>query len=432
MLKTYRLDEMDDATRHRLLNRGRADLAAVMDDVRRILDDVRERGDAAVIEYARRFDDQSLTPATLRLSADEIAAAYERVPTRVVEAIRREVDATRRFHQAQVEGAARLVPMGEGILAGWITRPIDVAGLYVPGGRACYPTVMQILAVPARVAGVERVVACTPLRDESAAVIVAADLAGVTDLYRIGGVQAIAAMAYGTETVPRVDKIVGPGSVYVTAAKLAVCGQVSIDMLAGPSEVVIIADEGANPAFIAADLLAQAEHDPHAACLLLTPSEPLARAVAADVRAQLATAARREVIEPALAGNSALIVTPHLDAAIAFSNDYAPEHLEIMTRQPWAVLERIRHAGSIFLGDYAPVAAGDYATGTNNTLPTSGWARTASGVSVDTFTKKSEFQYLTREGLASLAPVITTIAEVEGLLAHAESVRVRVDDEQGI
>lgn len=426
MLRIHRLEGMDDATRHRLLNRGQANLAAVMDDVRRIVDDVRERGDAAVIEYARRFDEQRLTPDTLRLSADDIAAAYGRVSDDVIEALLQEIDATRRFHQAQVEGAARLVPMGEGILAGWVTRPLDVAGLYVPGGRASYPTVMQILAVPAQVAGVERVVACTPLRDENAAVIVAADLAGVTDLYRIGGVQAIAAMAYGTETVPRVDKIVGPGNVYVMAAKLAVYGQVSIDMLAGPSEVLIVADEGANPTFIAADLLAQAEHDPSAACLLLTPSESLANAVAAEIRTQLATAVRRGIAEQALADNSALIITADLDAAIAFSNEYAPEHLEIMTRQPWAVLDRIRHAGSIFLGDYTPVAAGDYATGTNNTLPTGGWARMASGVSVNTFTKKSEFQYLTRDGLASLASTISTIAEVEGLLAHAESVQVRL------
>ncbi|MGH7870052.1 MAG: histidinol dehydrogenase, partial [Candidatus Dormibacteraceae bacterium] len=345
-----------------------------------------------------------------------------------------QIGISRTFHEAQRRPESWVVETAPGVEVGQLMRPLDSAGLYVPGGRATYPTVMQILAVPAAVAGVPRIVACTPPHSESNGeigppdvVLAAAALAGVHEVYRIGGPAAVAALAYGTETVAKVDKILGPGNVYVQAAKLLVFGEVGIDQIAGPSEVLILADETANPVHVAADLLAQAEHDPKAAVVLVTWSRSLAEATQREVERQLALAPRREVIAEALASFGLIVVTKNELEAIAFTNDYAPEHLEVLTSTPRELLPKLKHAGSIFLGDYAPVAVGDYASGSNHVLPTGQAARFFSPVSVESYLKASQFQMLTKQGLEGLSEIITTLAELEGLPAHAASVRVRFE-----
>jgi histidinol dehydrogenase len=427
-MEIYRWEALDPQTRRRLLLRARADLTEVLPEVKAILEDVRRRGDAAVQDYMRRFDGVDRPPSQWRVSREAMAAAWEELSPEVQEALRREAEAVRRFHEAQRERPIWLMEMAPGVLAGQIIRPLDSAGLYIPGGRAVYPTIVHALGIPAAVAGVPRIVACTPPAGRHPAVLAAADAAGVTDFFLVGGVAAIAAMAYGTETIPRVDKIVGPGNIYVLAAKMLVMGETAIDMLAGPTEVVVLADETARPDWVAAELLAQAEHDPQTSCLLVTPVEELARAVRREIERQGPALPRWPIARQALETYGGLIVTADLETAIAVCNAYAPEHLAIYTRDPWAVLPRIRHAGSVFLGPWSAVAAGDYATGTNNTLPTGGWARAASSVSVDTFIRRIEVEALTEEGLRRLAPVITTLAEVEGLHGHAASVRIRLSE----
>ncbi|WP_376789740.1 histidinol dehydrogenase [Thermoflexus sp.] len=427
-IEIYRWEALDAGTRQRLLMRARADLQQVLPDVKAILEDVRRRGDAAVVDYLRRFDGIDWPPERWRVSPEAMAAVWEELTPEVREALRREAEAVRRFHEAQRERPIWLMEMAPGVIAGQIVRPLDSAGLYVPGGRAVYPTIVHALGIPASVAGVRRIVACTPPAGRHPAVLAAAHAAGVTDFFLVGGVAAIAAMAYGTETIPRVDKIVGPGNLYVLAAKALLMGEVAIDMLAGPTEVIVLADETARPDWVAAELLAQAEHDPHTSCLLVTPVEALAHAVRREIEQQGPLLPRWAIARQALETYGGLIVTADMETAIEVCNAYAPEHLAIYTRDPWAILPAIRHAGSVFLGPWSAVAAGDYATGTNNTLPTGGWARAASSVSVDTFVKKIEVEALTEEGLRHLAPVITTLAEVEGLHAHAASIRIRLPD----
>ncbi len=427
-IEIYRWEALDAETRQRLLMRARADLQQVLPEVKAILEDVRQRGDAAVVDYLRRFDGIDWPPERWRVSREAMAAAWEELRPEVREALRREAEAVRRFHEAQRERPIWLMEMAPGVIAGQIIRPLDSAGLYIPGGRAVYPTIVHALGIPAAVAGVRRIVACTPPAGRHPAVLAAAYAAGVTDFFLVGGVAAIAAMAWGTETIPKVDKIVGPGNLYVLAAKALVMGEVAIDMLAGPTEVIVLADETARPDWVAAELLAQAEHDPHTSCLLVTPVETLARAVQAEIERQGPALPRWTIARQALETYGGLIVTADMETAIEVCNAYAPEHLAIYTRDPWAILPAIRHAGSVFLGPWSAVAAGDYATGTNNTLPTGGWARVASSVSVDTFVKKIEVEALTEEGLRHLAPVITTLAEVEGLHAHAASIHIRLPD----
>lgn len=425
-MEIYYWETLDAQARQRLLMRARLDLQEVLPEVKAIVEDVRRRGDAAVVDYLRRFDGVDWPPERWRVSREAMAAAWEELGPEVREALRREAEAVRRFHEAQRERPMWLMEMAPGVLAGQVVRPLDSAGLYIPGGRAVYPTIVHALGIPAAVAGVGRIVACTPPGGRHPAVLAAAHLAGVTDFFLVGGVAAIAAMAYGTETIPKVDKIVGPGNVYVLAAKMLVMGDAAIDMLAGPTEVIVLADETARPDWVAAELLAQAEHDPQTSCLLVTPVEALARAVRAEIERQGPSLPRWSIARRALETYGGAIVTRDMETAIAVCNAYAPEHLAIYTRDPWAILPHIRHAGSVFLGAWSAVAAGDYATGTNNTLPTGGWARAASSVSVDTFVKKIEVEALTEEGLRHLAPVITTLAEVEGLHAHAASVRIRL------
>jgi len=427
MLEPERLDRLAPTRRDAILARSREDVSALVDQMRRICLDVARRGDQAILDEHRQFK-ADICPEDLVVGPAEVQAAYERLPAQVVEKLRFAAANIERFHSAQLPEEPPAVEIGQGVVAGRLVRPIESVGCYIPGGRAAYPSTALMTIVPARVAGVERVVACTPPREGMVAhpaTIVAADIAGCHALYKIGGPWAIAAMAYGTDTIPRVQKIVGPGNRYVTAAKLAVFGQVDIDSPAGPSEVVILADESANPRWVAVDLLAQAEHDPDAAAVLVTTSGELARAVCDELERLAPEVPRGEIVREALDRNCAILVAASLDEAVAFANDYAPEHLEVVVADPEAVLPKIRNAGSIFLGPYAPVPVGDYASGTNHVLPTGQGAKAFSGLSVDDFLKKPTYQSLTREGLEWLREAVEVLAEVEGLPLHARAVRER-------
>lgn len=411
-----------------ILRRSMEDIASEHDYVRGLLQDVRARGDAAIVEGHKNLG-QDLEAERLRVGADEIQSAYEHVDSRLVDALRVAARNITRFHRAQLEREMWSVEVSEGILAGRITRPLDRVGCYVPGGRAAYPSTTLMTVIPARVAGVRDVVAATPPGEGLSippATLVALDIAGCEQVFRAGGPWAVAALAYGTETIPRVDKIVGPGNRYVTAAKMQVFGEVDIDSPAGPSEALILADETAEAEPLALDFLSQAEHDPDAAAVLVTTSRTLAEQVCAWIRDALDTLPRREIIEAAVSAHGHVLLARDLDEAVAFANEYAPEHLQIVTRDPFIVLNRIRHAGSIFLGPYAPIPAGDYASGTNHVLPTGRAARMFSGLSVDDFLKKPTFQYLSREGLASLRDTVVTLAEAEGLPIHAMCVKKRL------
>ena len=333
-----------------------------------------------------------------------------------------------KFHRAQLEREMWSIEVQPGILAGRVRRAMETIGAYVPGGKANYPSSVLMNIIPARVAGVATVVACTPPQKgmkTDPVTIVAADIAGADFLFKVGGPWAIAGMAYGTASIPKVDKIVGPGNKYVTAAKMAVFGTVDIDSPAGPSEALIIADETARPEWMVWDFLSQIEHDPDAGAVLVTPSPALAEKVCEIINQQLPGLERKDIIQEALTRHSAVLVTATLKESIDFANAYAAEHLQIVTEDPWIILPMINHAGSIFMGHYAPVPAGDYASGTNHVLPTGGCARMFSGLSVDDFIKKPTFQYLSKKGLQGLRKTITLLAEKEGLPLHARTIEER-------
>ncbi|WNC59544.1 histidinol dehydrogenase [Thermosynechococcus sp. QS41] len=397
--------------------------------VEAILRRVAKEGDRALIEYTAQFDHIDLTPETLRVKGDELDAAYQQVSKELLDAIRLAKQQIEAFHRQRVPKS--WVQFGEdGIVLGKRYTAVDAAGLYVPGGRAAYPSTVLMNAIPAQVAGVQRIVMVTPPgqgKGINPAVLVAAQEAGIQEIYRVGGAQAIAALAYGTETIPRVDVITGPGNLYVTLAKKQVYGRVGIDSLAGPSEVLIIADEAANPVHIAADLLAQAEHDPLAAAILLTPSLPLAKAVVTAVNEQLADHPRRVLTEKAIAHYGLIGIVESLEQAVELSNHFAPEHLELEVEDPWSLVEQVRHAGAIFLGYSTPEAVGDYLAGPNHTLPTSGAARYASALGVETFLKHSSIIQYTPAALRKQGGAVMTLAETEGLISHRDSVRLRLE-----
>jgi histidinol dehydrogenase len=399
--------------------------------VSEVLQTVRRQGDRALLNYTREFDGCELTIEQIRVSGAELDAAYQQVSKELLDAIQLAAKQIEAFHRQRIPKS--WVQFGEdGIVLGKRYTPVDRAGLYVPGGRASYPSTVLMNAIPAKVAGVPRIVMVTPPGREGGtiapSVLVAAQEAGIEEIYRVGGSQAIAALAYGTETIPKVDVITGPGNVYVMLAKKLVYGTVGIDSLAGPSEVLVIADGRANPAFVAADLLAQAEHDPMAAAILVTTSTDLAQAVVAEVGTQLQDHPRRELTEKSIAHYGLVAVVESLEAAIELSNQFAPEHLELEVEDPWALLDQIRHAGAIFLGSSTPEAVGDYLAGPNHTLPTSGAARYASALGVETFVKHSSVIHYTPKALQSLGGAIQTLAQAEGLHSHGESVRMRTED----
>ncbi len=397
--------------------------------VREVLQTVKRQGDKALLHYTAEFDRQSLKPEEIRISGSELDAAYQQVNKELLEAIRlanRQIEA---FHRQRIPKSWVKFEDDEVVLGKRFT-PVDRAGLYVPGGRAAYPSTVLMNAIPAKVAGVPRIVMVTPPGQDKAinpAVLVAAQEAGVTEIYRVGGAQAIAALAYGTETIPKVDVITGPGNIYVTLAKKLVYGTVGIDSLAGPSEVLIIADAAANPVHIAADMLAQAEHDPMAAAILLTPDSALARKVVVEVEQQLVNHPRRLLTEKAIAHYGLVAIVDSLHAAAELSNEFAPEHLELEVEDPWALLEKIRHAGAIFLGCSTPEAVGDYLAGPNHTLPTSGAARYASALGVETFLKHSSLIQYSPAALQKVANAVQVLAQAEGLTSHADSVKLRTE-----
>jgi histidinol dehydrogenase len=396
--------------------------------VREVLQTVRRQGDKALIHYTAEFDQVKLRPEDLRVSTAELDAAYQRVPKELLDAIRLARQNIESFHRQRVP-KSWVQFCDEQVVLGKRYTPVDRAGLYVPGGQAAYPSSVLMNAVPAKVAGVPRIVLVTPPREAgiNPAVLVAAQEAGVEEIYRVGGAQAIAALAYGTETLPKVDVITGPGNIYVTLAKKLVYGTVGIDSLAGPSEVLIIADKAASPAHVAADMLAQAEHDQMAAAILLTDDTVLARKVVEEVKNQLENHPRRLLTEKAIAHYGLVVVVDSLEAAAELSNEFAPEHLELEVADPWALLDKIRHAGAIFLGYSTPEAVGDYLAGPNHTLPTSGSARYASALSVETFMKHSSLVQYSPAALERVASAIDILATTEGLHSHGASVQLRVE-----
>ncbi|HEY9836476.1 MAG TPA: histidinol dehydrogenase [Vampirovibrionales bacterium] len=398
--------------------------------VREVLQAVKRQGDRSLLHYTAEFDGQSLKPEDLRVSGSELDAAYQQVSKELLDAICLAKQNIEAFHRQRVPKS--WVQFGEDeVVLGKRYTPVDRAGLYVPGGRAAYPSTVLMNAIPAQVAGVPRIVICTPPGPEKTvnpAVLVAAQEAGIQEIYRVGGAQAIAALAYGTETIPKVDVITGPGNIYVTLAKKQVFGTVGIDSLAGPSEVLIIADSHGNPAHIATDLLAQAEHDPLAAAILITTDAQIARKVVAEVEEQLIDHPRRTLTEKAIAHYGVVIVVDSLQIAAELSNEFAPEHLELEVSDPWDLLESIRHAGAIFLGNSTPEAVGDYLAGPNHTLPTSGSARYASALGVETFMKHSSLIQYSPKALQKVAGAIDVLTKAEGLPSHGDSVRKRIQD----
>lgn len=420
----------DERTEQIAARRNSAFDSELLAKVSAIIEDVRSRGDEALIEYTEKFDGVSLAPAELRVDLDSLQKSAERVDPRVVEALREAIKRVREFHEHEVEeswevSAARDVRMGQRISA------IERAGLYVPGGTASYPSSVVMNVVPARVAGVERIVVTTPPRTlmETPAVAAALLELKVTEIYQVGGAQAVAALAFGTETVPRVDKITGPGNKYVAAAKKLVFGAVGIDSIAGPSEVVIVADATARPEFLAADLLAQAEHDEDASAILITTSEQLAETVASEVERQTQSLPRAAIIERSLLNYGAIFVVEDLEEACALVNRIAPEHLEIMTREDELVASRVRSAGAIFFGAHTPEAVGDYFAGPNHVLPTSGAARFSSALGVYDFLKRTTLLRYSSEELRETSGMIAALAQSEGLDAHARSILIRKERE---
>ena len=399
----------------------RSDLDRVKGPVSEIIERVRAEGDDALIDLTKRFDGIDLTE--IAVSDEEREAAYDLVDAQLVESLVQAEARISRFHELQRGRDLWLQEMEPGITLGVKTTPLSRVGAYVPGGRAAYPSTALMCTIPAMVAGVGEICCCTP-PPVNPITLVALDIAGVGEVYRVGGAQAIAAMVIGTDTIPRVEKIVGPGNVYVTAAKMLLRDEAEIDFPAGPSEIAILADSTANPVFVAADILAQAEHDPNAACVLVTTDAALADAVTEQVKRMAAGAERRDIIQKAL-DHSGYIVAGDIDEAIETVNGIAPEHLSVQVADPLSVLNRIRSAGSIFVGPYSAVACGDYASGTNHVLPTAGYASLYSGLDVNHFCRRSTVQVITREGLEAIGDVVETIADAEGLHAHAESVRVR-------
>ena len=400
----------------------------VTDIVAEIIANVRKNGDNALFEYCEKFDKAQLT--ALQVSPEEIEEAVASVDPAFIEILKKAAANIRKFHARQVRNSF-IINDEDGIVMGQKIIPVDRAGLYVPGGTAAYPSTVLMDSIPAKIAGVKELVMVTPPNAEgkvNPVILAAAYVAGVDKIFKVGGAQAIAALAYGTESIPRVDKIVGPGNAFVAEAKRQVFGQVSIDMIAGPSEILVVADGKSNPRHLAADLLSQAEHDKLASAVLVTDSAELALAVQAELEIQIPMLERADIARASIDNNGKIIVADDLKEVIEISNQIAPEHLELCVDNPFDYLDSIRHAGSIFMGRNCPEALGDYFAGPNHTLPTSGMARFSSPLSVDDFIKKTQYTYYTRDALARVAKDVATFATAEGLTAHAKSALIRTED----
>ena len=402
----------------------------VEDIVADIIKNVREQGDKALLQYTEKFDKAKLS--SLLVTPEEIEEAVDKTESEFIEILKKAAENITEFHSKQVRNSF-IINDKEGVVTGQKIIPVYKAGLYVPGGTAAYPSTVLMDAIPAKVAGCKEVVMVTPPGKDgkiNPAILAAASVAGVDKIFKVGGAQAIAALAYGTESIPAVDKIVGPGNAFVAEAKRQVFGKVSIDMIAGPSEILIVADSKSNPKHIAADLLSQAEHDKMASAVLITDSYDLALKVSAELEVQLQKLERAEIARESIDKNGKIIVAENLNSAIDIANEIAPEHLELCVDNPFDYLDGIRHAGSVFMGRNCPEALGDYFAGPNHTLPTSGTAKFSSPLSVDDFIKKTKYTYYTKQALKKVASDVAFFARKEGLTAHAKSAQIRLEDEQ--
>lgn len=429
-IKPERLSQLTPQRRDQIMHRSMEDVGDIHDYIRGILARIKAEGDGPALEWHDELK-PGLAAADFRVTRQEIDHAYTQVPPEITDHLRKAAANIAAFHRAQLGQSTWRMEVAPGITAGRKATPLEAVGCYVPGMRAIYPSTALMTVIPAVAAGVPRVVVCTPPDKGLTAnpyTLVACDIAGVREIYKLGGPWAVGAMAFGTPTVPKVHKIVGPGNKYVTAAKMQVFGLVDIDSPAGPSEALLLADATAEPRYLALDFLSQVEHDPDSAAVLVTDSDQLAQAVCDEIARLWPKMPRQEILSEA-GRYCAVLVAGTPQEAVEFANDYAAEHLEIHTADPWDTLEYIRNAGSIFLGPWAPVPVGDYASGTNHVLPTGQGAKMFSGLSVDDFIKKPTFQHLSRQGLASLRETVTTLAEAEGLPIHAMCIRERFRDE---
>lgn len=411
-----------------LLSRSQLEHGNVQHIVDGILADIKADGDTALFRYTKEFDKFDVNKDNILVTKSEIEEAYSRVDADLIRVIKRAADRIRAFHEKQKTNSW-LEPSQNGEMLGQLIRPLERVGVYVPGGKAAYPSSVLMNIIPAKVAGVDEIVMTTPPSAEGKiypTTIVAADIAGVDKIYKAGGAQAIGALAFGTESIPKVDKIVGPGNIFVALAKRSVYGYVNIDSVAGPSEILILADDSANPVYAAADLLSQAEHDELASAVLITDSPELAEKVKTEVEKQTSVLERREIIEKSLNNYGAIIVVDSFDEACELCNRIAPEHMELATREPFSMLPKIRNAGAIFLGHYTPEPLGDYMAGPNHVLPTGGTARFFSPLSIDDYIKKSSIISFSKSALEELGEDVIKFAEAEGLTAHANSVKVRL------
>ncbi|MFN8549865.1 MAG: histidinol dehydrogenase [Candidatus Obscuribacterales bacterium] len=436
MIQIHELKSMSKADLEKLMVRANVDINEVKASVEKIIQAVRSEGDQALVRFTREWDEPNFEISQLKVTREQIDEAYKKTPKETIDRIKDQIELARKFHEIQRQQIRDWqIELEKGILVGEKWTPIDEVGLYVPGGKNPFPTVQQILAVAAKTAGCKRIVSCISPKGKNYEVLIAANECGLTEIYRVGGAQAIAAMAYGTESIKPISLIAGPGSPYVTAAKILCQQKVAIDMPAGPSEAIILADGTTGndidlltkARYCAADVLARAEHGPDSAGVLVTDSMELAKLTKEEIERQYETLSRQKYIKEALSTYSGLIVTSNMQEAIDFTNQYSPEHLEVLVEQPEQTLGQITNAGSVFLGYYNPVATGDYATGINHILPSAGWARQTSAVGVWTFMKRVQFSSLTQMGLHRLKPIVQTIANVEGLDAHRRSVEVRFE-----
>ncbi len=432
MVQFLKLSELTPEQLARLMRRAEKDIRDLFPLAQEVIDRVRVDGDAAVVEYARRFDAASFEASMLRATPADFEAARQSLSAEVVAAIRQAHDNIRRFHSEQMPEPMWFMEVQPGVLAGERVTPVASAGLYVPRGKGAFPSVMLMLATPAKVAGVPRIVVVTPPTPEGkpdAASLVAAEICGIDEVYVVGGMQAVAALAYGTETIPKVAKLIGPGSSYVSAAKRLLYGVVDVGLPAGPSESIILADETVDPRLAALDLLVEAEHGPDSAALLVTHSRDVAEKALEILPGYIDELPewRREFVNQVLTNYGGVLLTDSLEQSIQFVNDYAPEHLEVLTAEPFVTLQKIRNAGEILLGSYTPIPTANYCLGLNAILPTGGFARSFSSVSVWDFLKRSGVGYLSREGYGNLQGITATLADYEGFPAHALAIRKRND-----
>jgi histidinol dehydrogenase len=426
-MRVLKAKEFEETLLPEIVNRAKME-RAVLSKVRKIVTDVKTEGDSALVRYTRKFDCPNFDKEKLKVSKEEIKEAYKKLEKKEIEALNKAAENIEAFHEKQMGEKEWSIITLDGVTVGQVVKPLSSVGVYTPGGKAVYPSSVLMCTVPAKVASVERIALCSPPRTDGTvhpAILVAADIGGATEVYRVGGAQAIAALAYGTETIPKVEKIVGPGNIYVTTAKLLVSWDVAIDLPAGPTELLIVADETAEPSIIAYDLIAQAEHDAKALTLLLTTSESLAYKAREKVEELLKEFPKENPAQQSIETNCFIVTVEGLADAMRYVNMIAPEHLEVLTKNPREQLAKIRNAGAVFLGKYSAVAFGDYSAGTNHVLPTSGYAKAFSGLSVCDFVKMINFLECNVKGYRNLKEITVTLARLEGLTGHVKSVFAR-------